>query len=602
MRHLYPMAALTACSALVFTGCIDNSYDLSDIDTTTQLRFNNLVLPIQMDPILLSDIIEIKEGDQIQEVTINGSTFYAVKEEGDFSSDPVNINSFNASPSNMTPEHAEFQAVSSASGSKKHKAGEYTRIYSLADRVEKPFQYTSDDVDDAIHDIYLLDFLPLQLKINLRMQGVSHSIPSELSDIRLRIPQGLNVTNITAPGYTYNSADYNPNDGTLRISRADIINGHADIIIMDNAVDLRYPEHAGTFDYATHTFDFSSELTLSHADLIFSPDAGQLASLPATVIFDLDYHLNDIETTEMLGEIEYHIDGNDLKIDPISLDDLPEFLAGDQTNITLYNPQIYLNLNNPVAEQGLVYTSGLDIKAINRDGSCRGNFPLNAFTVPYDNGYGPYKFMLAPDPDNVSNIPADYAGAIHKVVYPDLGGILAGNGLPDKLDLELVNPMIPLQQMTGKIRLGEDLEMMSGTYLFLAPLALVGNQNGGSVVYYTEKNDGWDNEDIEDMQFEEINITAVASSTLPYSARLSIHPLDINGRRIDAQVSEVVLPANARNVDISCAITGNVTGLDGIEYVAIVRPDGSNEPLSPGQNITLDKIRFKATGSYTKEF
>ena len=51
------MAALTACSALVFTGCIDNSYDLSDIDTTTQLRFNNLVLPIQMDPILLSDII-----------------------------------------------------------------------------------------------------------------------------------------------------------------------------------------------------------------------------------------------------------------------------------------------------------------------------------------------------------------------------------------------------------------------------------------------------------------------------------------------------------------------------------------------------------------
>lgn len=602
MRNFYPLAAMAAGSAVLLSGCIDNNYDLSDIDTTTQISFNNLTLPIQIDPVLLSDVIEVKEGDKIQEVTINGETFYAVQQEGDFHSDPVRINSFSAEPSVMTPSHAEFQSTAAAARNNK-RAASISRTYSLKERVFKDFHYISDDVDEAIHDITALDFQPLDLTISLTMTGVDNSIPSRLTDVTLVIPQGLDITGVTAPGYTYKAADYTSVNGELALDQVNLVNGKASISIHAVGIDLdhsRYPEHADVFDYPTHTFDFASQLTLENASLVLSPDDSQAAALPATILFDIDYALNDIDATHMLGAIEYHIDGDDLEIDPVNLTDLPDFLAGDETNLILYNPQIYLSLNNPVAPQGLNYTSGLDIKSI-RDSHVDGNYPLNAFTVPADMGSGPYHFVLAPEPDKVDNIPADYAPGIRGVVYPGLGNILSGPGLPAQLDLELVDPMIPLQTMTSKIELGVDLEEMSGHYLFLAPLALEGTADSGSLIVYTDRSDGWNDEDVEAMTINHMSIKAVASSNLPYNVELSIYPINAEGRRIDADITPVTLPANAVDTDIECIVEGTIKSLDGLEYVARVRANGEDSPLAPDQSISLDNIKIKVTGNYTKE-
>lgn len=38
-------------------GCTDSDYDLSDIDTTAQFNVNNLVIPVNLSDIVLSDII-----------------------------------------------------------------------------------------------------------------------------------------------------------------------------------------------------------------------------------------------------------------------------------------------------------------------------------------------------------------------------------------------------------------------------------------------------------------------------------------------------------------------------------------------------------------
>lgn len=603
MRIHYPLAAIAAGSAVLLSGCIDNNYDLSDIDTTTQIKFNNLTLPIQIDPVLLSDVIEVKEGDKIQEVTVNGETFYAVRQEGDFHSDPVHINAFSAEPSAMTPTHAEFQSVVAKAAQKKTRLAAPSKTYSLKERVFKDFHYVSDDVDEAIHDIVALDFDPLTLTIQLTMTGTDTSIPSKLTDIVLTIPQGLNITGVTAPGYTYKPADYTPTSGELSLGEVILTNGKASISILATGVDLdhtRYPEHEDVFDYPTHTFNFESQLTLNKANLTLSPDNSQAAALPSTIFFDIEYSLNDINATHMLGDIEYHIDGDDLTIDPVELKDLPDFLAGDETNLILHNPQIYLSLNNPVAPQGLVYTSGLDIMSV-RHGQTDGNYPLNAFTVPADMGSGPYHFLLAPQPDQVANIPTEYAPGIRGVVYPGLGNILSGAGLPNQLDLELVNPMIPLQSMSSKIALGTDIEEMSGSYLFLAPLALEGTPDSGSLIVYTDRSDGWNDEDVEAMTINHMSVKAVATSSLPYNVELSIHPIDADGHRIDADVTPVSLPANATDQEIECIIEGTVRNLDGLEYVARVRANGDNTPLEPGQSISLDNIKITVTGNYTKE-
>ncbi len=68
------VVSLMAVATLV--SCVDNDYDLSDIDTTTQINVNNLVVPFNLDVIKLSDIIEVKEGSEISEVTLNGVSFF----------------------------------------------------------------------------------------------------------------------------------------------------------------------------------------------------------------------------------------------------------------------------------------------------------------------------------------------------------------------------------------------------------------------------------------------------------------------------------------------------------------------------------------------
>ena len=92
MKRQHALAATAATTmTMLLTGCIDNGYDLTDIDTTSEIKVNDLTLPVNLAPVTLSDIIAVgeNEDDKVKEVTINGKTFYAVEETGSFSSDPL---------------------------------------------------------------------------------------------------------------------------------------------------------------------------------------------------------------------------------------------------------------------------------------------------------------------------------------------------------------------------------------------------------------------------------------------------------------------------------------------------------------------------------
>lgn len=86
-QSLTAIAALAAGMAL--SGCTDNDYDLSDIDTTVKVQVNDLVVPVNLSEIVLSDVIKIdnNEGDIIRE--IDGE--YVILKNGDFHSDDIKV-------------------------------------------------------------------------------------------------------------------------------------------------------------------------------------------------------------------------------------------------------------------------------------------------------------------------------------------------------------------------------------------------------------------------------------------------------------------------------------------------------------------------------
>lgn len=55
MNHFLRLSAGTL-AAIALTACVDDKYDLSDIDTTVQVEVNDLTLPVNIDPFTMSSI------------------------------------------------------------------------------------------------------------------------------------------------------------------------------------------------------------------------------------------------------------------------------------------------------------------------------------------------------------------------------------------------------------------------------------------------------------------------------------------------------------------------------------------------------------------
>ena len=84
-------------------------------------------------------------------------------------------------------------------------------------------------------------------------------------------------------------------------------------------------------------------------------------------------------------------------------------------------------------------------------------------------------------------------------------------------------------------------------------------------------------------------------------AQLTIYPIDKTGNRIpNVELTSTLLPADAVNAPVKFVLTGTVTGLDGVEFVADVKSKGS-EILSPDQGILFQNIRAKVNGYYQRE-
>lgn len=109
MKSHVLLLGLTTALATGFVSCVDNDYDLSDIDTTTRLTVNDLVVPVNIDEVELGDIITYDDDSRIKVVEIGGKRFYALTETGTFSSDKIHINNVTANAPVLAPTTRTLQ-------------------------------------------------------------------------------------------------------------------------------------------------------------------------------------------------------------------------------------------------------------------------------------------------------------------------------------------------------------------------------------------------------------------------------------------------------------------------------------------------------------
>ena len=594
-KHLFAGLALLAPFAL--QSCIDNDYDLSDIDTTVRLKATDLVVPLNLDVLTLSQVLDIEDDGVIVEQTDpkTGERIYAIKKEGDFKSGEVKVRPFVVARPSIDPTHATLKLNSSALGQAPDAAGMLDAYIIIPEELEPAtFSSKATDVDEAIHDIDSVE-VTSTFTITFRFTdlGVSND-KIAFKNLVLQLPKGLSGT------YTKGNKNYNI-DKNGRLDLSDITfsptsRGELSIVLDIDRINATYSNI--TFSRSAHTLTFEDKIEVLQG--IIAINQSNVAALPPTIDFQLRPALDDIRVNSFYGTLAYDVE--DFRVDPIDLSSIPGFLSQSGTKIRLENPQLYLSVNNPFNKYKVDFESGFALTA-KRDGQATTYAPqelieVKSTTPAADGNYPPYEIVMAPTRPETPY--EGYAPAAY-LPFPGLKNLLAetGDGMPVSIEIAAPDPKMK-ESKVENFRLGEDLGPVNGTYAFYAPLQL----SDDSRIAYADTIDGWNDEDVDAITLSKVAVNFDATTDFPYNLELSIAPVTLDGREMPGVTSTTArLSAKAADEPVTLVIEGPITHLDGIRIKAnIATGEAQTDALSPDMTLRLKNSKITLTGYYEKEF
>ena len=593
LSRLSLTAVAVACLPLV--ACVDDNYDLSDIDTTAEIKVNNLVVPVNLDEITLSNVFDLDEGSVLKNV----DGIYAVLVDGEFQSEELQVNAVTLGRPTIPATTTSISLVNGGSDITVPPIGigEQSFTYSI-DGFNTHFTYTTQTVDKSIRSLSKIA-VNWTITINLSVLNTGNVFNSvAFRNVILKIPAGLRT-----PDYP----DQNGN-GIIKLSDVNLSAGHMthSVAIHVDEIDLaRLSDQEFSF-VPDPTYENPGSLTINgsigvESGYVVAVTNSSISSVPSQTTLTLAPEGSDIRVTAVDGVIRYGI--SDFNVGAVTLNDLPDLLRQDETNIIMANPQLYLSINNPLAGYSLDANSGLTLTAC-RDNGSREPYSLDpgqSITIGHNAGIaGPYKFCLAPDPSAAGSFDG-FADAT-PVLYHKLSDVLSGNGLPSTIEVSFDDPHVGPGAVTG-FALPNTLERVRGAYTFYAPLNLGVN----SKIVYDDTSDGWSDETLDKITIQKLKVNATVNNTLPFDIVLSGYPVDVNGDQCkDAATGKPVILGNV-NVKagateaIVLESTGTITHLDGVRYfaTAVVTKDGVT--LSPDDIIRLTGIKATVSGFYLDE-
>lgn len=572
MKYSKLLAALLPLAA---AGCVDDDYDLSDIDTTVGVTVDQLVIPVNIDEITLVDIIKLDQTDCVK--VIDGQ--YAIVQDGTFNSDVVNVPAFNLKAPEIQPSETEV-SINGAGGLM--RAGtEFT--YDIVSN-QSDYSFESNNVSDFIVSIDHIG-CRITLRIDVTLRGLEQKVRRiKYSGVVLQLPKGLDLTD--AEGGTYD-----PVTGLVTMPER-VASGNT-LSLVFSASGLNFKQSGGSYDYEQSKVSIPGSLYIKEgkATVAASDIIASAGSLPSKIVLRSEYTLSDVDVASFTGKVRYSI--SDSHFSDVDLSNLPNVLSQQSTDLIFTNPAIYLQVTNPVQNYGLFARTGLEITSFH--GSQTSEYGLDEpwFQIGPDNADGIYNFCLSPEMP--ANVDPEFAPA-KPVGFKDLSRVLSGNGIPDRLAINLMDPEITPQQVTD-FRLGTNLGALTGKYRFVAPLQFA----EGSTIVYTDKIDGWMNDDLRYLTISKLDVDVTVSSDVPVAVDFTGYPIDTDGKQIgNVEIVGASINANADKQKVTLRITGEIRGLDGISFEAKARAvDGS--VLRPDMKIRLTDVRPRVSGIYEKE-
>lgn len=281
----------------------------------------------------------------------------------------------------------------------------------------------------------------------------------------------------------------------------------------------------------------------------------------------------------------------DIEINPIRIDDLPDFLSDNNVVLDLTDPRIYITLTNPSPVS-------VDVNATlksYKNNISQGTAALENINIPKNCE----NYIICvnqnkdrwDDTDNMMYVKVDNMSDLIK-------------NIPDRIEITDVVTRVEQEEVT--IDLNRNYTIITD-YKVDTPLQFGPDTN----IEYTETIDGWD-ADLEDMEFDRVEASMNVINEIPLGVRMTAKAIDVDGNVLenvkvdmDVEIKAGAIGApTEQNVKFTLTTDdGKIAGLDGIEIsvVAFVDDSEGDVRLNENQTMQFTEIKLKLIGGITMD-
>lgn len=540
-KHLLVTGMLCAGTTLLFTGCIDDSYDLDKVDLTMKLNTDGLGVKLgNTDLIALADILD---EDETVKTEANG-LYYLVKDgTSNFNVKVDNMTtSFNDTKLDMNAPVLQYDDVKKqleeagipvVEGSPLPIPADFEMHGSAEGDQEVDFKIT--DVSD-VKQVKTIDLQ--KSKVALTLTEANHPATlnlgvTRLKNIRLYLPKFLGVTDV-APGWELKEGNvlvYTLNGGIYNYNRnnPEICSVYLNKVALDQTENKGKVENGG-IELTPNELN----VTMTAEQVFFENRAGRELSMnvgdQASVRLDIKVPNNVLNISQVTGIFNPAIDPDNERIDVSN--DLPDFLQDKEVRIVATNPTIRFHANMSTLPVGIdmrgtltavkengAFENGATTKVVKLD---KGVMEMGRDNYVYycNQGNTPY------DPEGAK------AGAATVKNTANIGDLITE--LPDYLEVNLKNNQINVKNEYYTVQLGRDYHV-DADYSVFVPFEF----DRGLKVVYNDSTESM-HSDLKDLSATgTLEVVADAYNTIPLELLVGLKAIDVDGNELPVEFNTV---------------------------------------------------------------
>lgn len=536
-KHLLVTGMLCAGTTLLFTGCIDDSYDLDKVDLTMKLNTDGLGVKLgNTDLIALADILD---EDETVKTEANG-LYYLVKDgTSNFNVKVDNMTtSFNDTKLDMNTPVLQYDDVFKqlqdagipvTEGNTLPIPADFEMHGSAEGDQEVDFKIT--DVSD-VKQVKTIDLQKSKVALTLTEANQPASLNlgvTRLKNVRLYLPKFLGVTDV-APGWELKEGNvlvYTLNGGIYNYNRnnPEICSVYLNKVALDKTENKGKVENGG-IELTPNELN----VTMTAEQVFFENRAGRELSMnvgdQASVRLDIKVPNNKLNISQVTGIFNPAIDPDNERIDVSN--DLPDFLQDKEVRIVATNPTIRFHANMSTLPVGIdmrgtltavkengAFENGATTKVVKLD---KGVMEMGRDNYVYycNQGNTPY------DPEGAK------AGAATVKNTANIGDLITE--LPDYLEVNLKNNQINVKNEYYTVQLGRDYHV-DADYSVFVPFEF----DRGLKVVYNDSTESM-HSDLKDLSATgTLEVIADAYNTIPLELLVGLKAVDVDGNEVPVE-------------------------------------------------------------------